>query len=72
MRFVVTKSIQSFFGFLWIVISLWIVRLVWYILTILVGGGFLKRLSMNAILLDSGGQEKVTFYQVSSFSVSFS
>ena len=39
-------------------------------LTIFVGGGFLKRPSINAIFVDSEGQEKVTFSQVSSFSVS--
>ena len=47
------------------------IQIVWYMLTIFVGGGFLKRLSINAKFVDSGGQEKVTFSQVATFSVSF-
>ena len=39
-------------------------------LTIFVGGGFLKRPSMNAKFRDSEGQGKVTFSQVPSVSVS--
>ena len=39
-------------------------------LTIFVGGGFLKKPSINEKFVDSEGQEKVTFSQVSSFSVS--
>ena len=39
-------------------------------LIILVGGGFLKRLPMNAKIVDSGEQEKITSSQVSNFSAS--
>ena len=47
-----------------------IIQIVWYMLTILVGGGFLKRLLMNAKIVDSGGQEMLAFPQLSCFSVS--
>ena len=47
-----------------------IVQIVWYMLTIFVGGGFLKILSLNVKFVDSGGQEKVALSQVSRFSVS--
>ena len=47
-----------------------IIQIVWYMLTILVGGGFLKRLLMNAKFVDSGGQGMLAFSQLSSFSVS--
>ena len=46
------------------------IQIAWYMLTAFVGAGFLKKLSMNAKFVDSGGQEKVTFSQVLSFSVS--
>ena len=50
--------------------ELLIVQIVWYMLRIFVGGGFLKKPSINAKFVDSEQQEKVTFSQVSSFSVS--
>ena len=47
-----------------------IIQTVWYMLTIFVGGGLLKRPSISAKFVDPEGQEKTTFSQVSSFSVS--
>ena len=49
--------------------DVWVVQMVGYMLTVLVEGGFLTRLSMNVKFVDSGGQEKV-ISQVSSFFVS--
>ena len=39
-------------------------RIVWYMLTIFVGGGFLKRPSINAKFVVSEGQKNVSFSQV--------
>ena len=47
-----------------------IVQIVWYMLKNFVGGGSMKTLSINAKFIDSGGQEKVAFSQVSSFFLS--
>ena len=48
-----------------------IIQIVWYMLKIFVGGGLLKRLSIKAKVVESEGQEKVTFSQVLSFFVDF-
>ena len=61
----------SFIGFNQIISEVWIVQMVQYMLTILVGGGFLKRLSMNVKFVQSGGQEKVTFSKFRVFCINF-
>ena len=50
--------------------DVWVVEMVRYMLTVLVEGGFLKRLSMNVKSVGSGGQEKV-MSQVSRFLETF-
>ena len=51
----------TFFGFIQIISEVWIFQMVWFLLTFLVGGWFLNKLSMDAKIVNSGRQEEVAF-----------